>query len=258
MKFKFALVDGVRRVPEPGLLGKCPIYGHPMVAKCGKIRTHHWAHLGSPSCDPWWENESEWHRAWKGHFPEEWQEVIHEAEQGEKHIADVKTAREWVIEFQRSPIKPEERDSREVFYKKLIWVVDGTRRKKDWAQFLKALDSGPAVSAFPSMRRILSDECALLREWSSSASRVFFDFGVGGTIWWLLSKGVGKPVYVMPFPSTQFISNHLGQTDQFDELEKLAEGLAVNTERLLAQSRSAPPQGFQGYVGRRNFHRRRF
>lgn len=258
MKFKFALVDGVRRMPEPRLFGKCPIYGHPMIAKCGKIRVHHWAHQGSPLCDPWWENESEWHRAWKGHFPEEWQEVIHASEQGEKHIADVKTAREWVLEFQRSPIKLEERHSREAFYKKLIWVVDGTRRKRDGAQFFKALNSGSTVTAFPAMRRIIADECALLREWSSSASRVFFDFGEGGRIWWLLSKGAGKPVYAMPFPCAQFINNHLGQTNEFDELEKLAEGLAVNTERLLTQSRSAPLLGFQRYAGRRNFRQRRF
>lgn len=255
---KFALIDGVRRVPEPGLSGQCPIFGHPMVAKCGQIRVHHWAHQGSPSCDPWWENESEWHRAWKGHFPEEWQEVIHEAEQGEKHIADVKTAREWVIEFQRSPIKPEERRSREAFYKKMIWVVDGTRRKRDWAQFLQALNSGQVVKAFPNMRRIIVDECALLREWSSSASRVFFDFREGGIIWWLLSKGVGKPVYVMPFPNTEFINKHLGQTNEFDELEKMAEGLAVNTERLLAMPQSAALPHFQGYMGRRNFRPRRF
>lgn len=253
---KFALVDGVRRAPETGLSGKCPIFGHPMVAKCGTIRIHHWAHQGSPSCDPWWENESDWHRAWKGHFPEEWQEVIHEAAHGEKHVADVKTPRDWVIEFQRSPIKPEERHSREAFYKKLVWVVDGTRRKRDRDQFLKTFNSGAPVKAYPNMRRITADECALLREWSSSASRVFLDFGEGGIIWWLLGKGVGKPIYVMPFPSIQFISNHLGQTNEFDELERLAEGLAVNTERLMTQPRPTPLDHFQTYLVRNSRRRR--
>lgn len=255
---KFALVDGVRRLPEPRLSGECPIYGHPMIAKCGTRRAHHWAHQGSPSCDPWWENETDWHRAWKEHFPDEWQEVIHVAEQGEKHIADVKTARGWVLEFQHSPITPEERLSREAFYKQLIWVVDGTRRKRDRAQFLQALNSGAPVKAYPSMRRIFTDECALLREWSSSASRVFFDFREGGTVWWLLGKSAGKPVYAMPFPSIEFIKKHLEQTDEFDKLEKLAEDLAVNTERLLAQSRSAPFPSLQRYAGRRIFRPRRF
>ncbi len=253
MKFKFALVDGIRRLPEPKLLGKCPIYGHPMIAKCGTRKVHHWAHKGSFPCDPWWENETEWHRTWKEHFPADWQEVIHEAEQGEKHIADVKTSREWVLEFQHSPIKPEERHSREAFYKQLIWVVDGTRRKRDRTQFLQALNSGQVVKKFPNMRRIVTDECALLREWSSSTSRVFFDFREGGIIWWLLGKGAGKPVYVMPFPNTEFINKHLGQTNEFDEIEKMAEGLAVNTEKLLTLPHSAPLPSFQGYRGRRNF-----
>lgn len=254
---KFALVDGIRRLPEPRLLGTCPIYSHPMIAKCGTIRVHHWAHQGSPSCDPWWENETAWHRVWKGHFPEDWQEVIQESEQGEKHIADVKTARGWVLEFQHSPINPEERHSREAFYKQLIWVVDGTRRKKDRAQFSQALNSGQVVKAFPKMRRIIADECVLVREWSSSASRVFLDFREGGTVWWLLGKGVGKPVYVMPFPNIDFINKHLGQTNEFDELEKMAEGLAVNTERLLTMHRSAPVPSFRGYRERRNFRSRR-
>lgn len=254
---KFALVDNVRRLPEPGLFGGCPIYGHLMIAKCGAIRVHHWAHQGNPSCDPWWENETEWHRAWKEHFPDAWQEVIHVAE-SEKHIADVKTTRGWVLEFQHSPIKPEERRSREVFYKQLIWVVDGTRRKRDRAQFLQALDSGASVKAYPSMRRISTDECALLREWSSSTSRVFFDFREDGIIWWLLGKGAGKPVYAMPLSSIEFIKKHLDPADDFDKLEKLAEGIAVNTERLMAQSHSAPLQGFQRYASRRNFRPRRF
>jgi len=230
---KFALVDGHRREAAPGLSGTCPLRGCSLIAKCGEIRVWHWAHQGSLSCDPWWETETEWHRSWKGQFPGEWQEFPHQDEQGEKHIADVKTNRGWAIEFQHSYIKPEERRSREAFYKKLIWVVDGTRRKRDAAQFFRAVNSGPTVKAYPNMRRIFADECALLREWSGSASRVFFDFREGERIWWLLSKGVDKPVYIMPFPSNTFIKNHLGQTNEFEELEQLAEGLALNTERLL-------------------------
>ena len=254
MKFKFALVDGVRRVPEPGLSGKCP-FDHPMVAKCGKKRMRHWAHKGSPPCDPWWENESAWHRAWKEHFPEEWQEVRHEGEQGETHIADVKTAREWVIEFQRSPIKPEERHLREAFYKKLIWVVDGTYRKRGVLQFNTALQAGKQVG--PLVRLVFADECALLREWSSSTSLVFIDFGEISRIWWLLNKGAGKPVYVMPFPRAQFIESHRGQANEFDDLPKQIEVLITEYELHLTRIRSAPPQILPGYASRRTFRPRR-
>jgi competence protein CoiA len=47
-----------------------------------------------------------------------------------KHIADVRTIGGWVIEFQHSTLNPDERRSREKFYQRLIWVVDGTKRKE--------------------------------------------------------------------------------------------------------------------------------
>ena len=104
---KFALINGQRQEAKPNLSGECLACGQPMIAKCGEVKIWHWAHKGRCTCDPWWENETEWHRTWKGLFPESWQEVIHQADDGERHIADVKTDRGWVIEFQHSFIKPE-------------------------------------------------------------------------------------------------------------------------------------------------------
>ena len=39
---------------------------------------------------------------------QDWQEVVHVADDGEKHIADVKTPSGLVIEFQHSYIAPDE------------------------------------------------------------------------------------------------------------------------------------------------------
>ncbi len=89
---KFALVDEIRCEAQPSLRGNCPACDHPMVAKCGEVKIWHWAHKSRRLCDPWWENETEWHRDWKNQFPVQWQEDVHKAENGEKHIADVKTA----------------------------------------------------------------------------------------------------------------------------------------------------------------------
>lgn len=96
---KFALVDGTRLEAQPKLSAKCPICSDPMVSKCGKVRIWHWAHQGTLPCDPWWENETEWHRNWKGQFPINWQEFVYRAENGEKHVADVRTDHGWVIEY---------------------------------------------------------------------------------------------------------------------------------------------------------------
>lgn len=136
---KFALVNGEKVEATKGAKGVCSSCGSELIAKCGEVKVNHWAHKGNRNCDPWWENETEWHRSWKNNFPKEWQEVVHFDEtSGEKHIADVKTAEEWVLEFQFSLIKPDERRSRNKFYGNLAWVVNGVRRKRDIHQLEKA------------------------------------------------------------------------------------------------------------------------
>jgi len=184
---KFALVNGQRQEPQPNLSGECPGCGNPMIARCGEVRVWHWAHRGRRHCDLWWENETKWHRDWKGQFPVDWQEIVHHAEDGELHIADVKTDADWVIEFQHSYIKPEERRSRERFYPKLIWVVDGLRRKRDKAGFQRAWDHHYTRSQSEDSpgRVVWSDEGALLRDWAGSRAHVFFDLGDEQALWWL-------------------------------------------------------------------------
>jgi competence protein CoiA len=173
---KFSLVDGQRREAEPELRGECPACGQATIAKCGQVKVRHWAHKGRLTCDPWWENETEWHRAWKGNFPEDWQEIVQRADDGEKHVADVKTDQGWVIEFQHSHLKPEERQARDAFYSpKFVWVVDGTRRKRDFKQFIEVIKSGrPVSSAFSLISRQLLNGCAVLNDWVDSQSFVFF------------------------------------------------------------------------------------
>ena len=136
---KYALICGKKTEATKGAIGFCPGCGSEMIAKCGEVKINHWAHKGTRHCDQWWENETEWHRSWKGHFPIEWQEVVHKADDGEKHIADVKTERGWTIEFQHSLLNPEERRSRDAFYPNLVWVVDGMKRVNDIKQFERAL-----------------------------------------------------------------------------------------------------------------------
>jgi competence protein CoiA len=124
---KFANVAGERVAAFPEAGGTCCFCNARMIAKCGDKLAWHWAHMPRPKCDPWWENETDWHRAWKNHFPQEWQEVVQvDAETGERHIADVKTRCGVVIEFQNSPMTKRELDSREQFYKSVLWVVNAS------------------------------------------------------------------------------------------------------------------------------------
>jgi len=115
-----------------GSRGSCPICGAVVIAKCGPRVLHHWAHARHRSCDPWWENETPWHRAWKNLFPETCREVSHIASDGEIHRADIKTPTGIYIEFQHSALTDAERLSRELFYGNLVWVIDGRSFRKNF------------------------------------------------------------------------------------------------------------------------------
>ena len=171
-------------------------------------------------------------------FPKDWHEHIDHAESGEKHIADVKTNQGWVLEFQHSKIDPDERKAREAFYRKLIWIVDGARRKSDKSQFFKAWNDGELVDKELKMRRIsLPNKCALLRDWADRRVPVFFDFSwcdesedeqlslihySGGNKLedaqlWCLIRVIDGMEYVVPFPRANLVIYHSPQAPRTDQ-----------------------------------------
>ena len=222
---KFAMLDGNRIEATKGAVGTCQVCTSPLVAKCGEVRLHHWAHKTKINCDHWWENETEWHRNWKGKFPTEWQEIIHFAHNGDKHIADVKTNLNWVLEFQHSHIDPVERRARNDFYKKLCWVVDGMRRKNDKAKFDKAIaDSEMVLPKFEVSKLRRPRDCRIITEWQDETSLVFLDFQDPNSnmnnrdLWLLFPKFPNGEVYVAPMPRTDFVELH--KNGQFDHLRE--------------------------------------
>ncbi len=205
--------ENVRSVPAPGLRGSCPVCARTVIAKCGTQRVHHWAHIGQRVCDQWWEPETQWHRTWKLRFPEAWHECILHDPKGEKHIADVRTPDGVVIEFQHSHLRAEERDAREVFYRDMIWVVDGARLRRDLPRFiegardLKSVGKGVFVHRFPNE--------LFPKSWLGCAAPVFFDFGappdsaaaaiLQGCLWCLLPQMRDQAV-VLKITREAFIS----------------------------------------------------
>jgi hypothetical protein len=246
---KYALIDGQRQEAQPNLKGVCVGCGSPTLARCGEIRVNHWAHQGKRRCDLWWENETEWHRAWKNKFPSEWQEIIHYADDGEKHISDVKTDHGWFLEFQHSQIKPEERRSREDFYQKLIWVVDGKRRVRDEKQFLEAVRQSRGNwidnNKYPELHSLLHPEGALLRDWMTSTSHVFFDFG-GDDLWGLLPQSNDGWALILPITRRQFIEFH---TDGLESGENMFDIFFKNYDIKPPEKLSMPPKTPMSNVG---------
>jgi competence protein CoiA len=173
---KYALNNGNRVEAVKGSKGVCSNCGAELIAKCGQIKIHHWAHKGDRNCDPWWENQTEWHRSWKNNYPANWQEnIFTDKLTGEKHIADIRTIHGLVIEFQHSHINLIERIAREKFYKTIVWVVDGTRLKRDYPRFLKEKTNFIPTN-IPGVFRIKFIEECFPTAWVGSSVLVVFDF----------------------------------------------------------------------------------
>lgn len=229
---KYALVNGQKTEAQQGLRGTCVHCQSETIAKCGAERIKHWAHKSKTSCDPWWENETEWHRAWKKYFPKDWQEISHfDSKNEEKHIADIKTDKGFVIEFQYSPIKADEIKSREDFYKNMVWVVDGTRLPRDYQRFCKGSnDFAPATghASFSSSNwegvflTYFPEEC-FPKRWLTSSVPVYFDFqGIApleqpdeksAFLWGLLPGDIGGWSVVVKLRRKDFIERSLTAPD---------------------------------------------
>ncbi len=199
----FALINNNRVEAQPQLQGLCTCCFQPVIAKCGTRKIWHWAHKSKTDCDNWWETETEWHRAWKSNYPMEWQEIsLVDESTSEKHIADVRTPHNLVIEFQHSHIDPQERTSREKFYKNMVWIVDGTRLKRDYSRFLKGRKNSFENTIFyqtenPKIFRVDLIDWCLPSAWLESSVPIIFDFLGHGFL--DDEEGLRSPLYCL-FP----------------------------------------------------------
>jgi competence protein CoiA len=245
---QYALVNGERQEARRGLTGKCELHGCPVIAKCGEVNIWHWAHIGKLICDPWRENQTEWHRAWKGRFPKECQEITHFAKNGEKHIADVKTAQAYVIEFQHSHLDPKERVIRETFYQNMIWVVDGTRLKKDYPRFLEGRKNFTPTPQKGIFLVHFPEEC-FPSAWVESSVEVIFDFQgslptdpqdwMRNILWCLLPGRARRRAVVIAVSRQDFVSTAMKQPrllpDPAHELVSAFDKLLTEQEELREQ-----------------------
>ena len=248
-----AEVEGKRCKATKGAKGICPYCKSEVIAKCGEQKIAHWAHKASKECDSWHDKETEWHLMWKNYFPESWQEIIkYDQITGEKHIADVCTEKGFTLEFQHSPIKPEERQSRENFYKNMNWVVDGTRLKNDFKRFENILDNVSVASILTPILLANQNkikvgdiivvhraEDILPKNWLNSSVPVVFDFkglnqidnptDIRHSIFCLLPLKNGSERYAIQVPIQIFVDNaktgawEFFVNSQITELKKIIE-----------------------------------
>lgn len=269
---RYALINNKAVEAEAGLKGFCRGCGQPVIAKCGTIRIHHWAHQTTKMCDNWWEPETEWHRNWKNNFPKEWQEVfLPDIQTQENHIADVCTIHGLVIELQHSHIDPQERISREKFYKNMVWVVDCTRLRYDYPRFTKGLQHLVATKE-PGIFRVNCAESCFPSTWLNCSVPVLFDFqgdgqlddplGLRIPLYCLFPVRIGTSVEVAKIPRGAFVKNALNgewiarTTQRINRLTQEQKKWQINDKMLrlswqLQEIAILRFQALQGYRKRR-------
>jgi hypothetical protein len=118
-----ANVEGKKQLPFPKGRGTCPCCGGLLIAKCGQIVTHHWAHDAKDDCDPWSEPIGPWHLWWQNLVRMDFVEVTRGP-----HRADIVGNGNVVIELQHSSISAEDIEAREAYYGNMAWLFDATQR----------------------------------------------------------------------------------------------------------------------------------
>lgn len=175
---KFAIVgNNKHQRPTKGVKGFCPVCGEEVLAKCGNIKAHYWSHLANSKC-VYKGNKGEWHLSWQNEFPDDWQEVLLiNPENGEKNLADVRSPKGFILEFQHSHIKEEEKTAREQFYKNMCWVVDGLNWIKIRSYFENRYKDKAEENIVEKFQIDRYDyETIFSFVWASSAVPIFYDF----------------------------------------------------------------------------------
>jgi competence protein CoiA len=186
----FAIVNGEKVEAEPKTTGICPLCERMVFSKCGEINVWHWAHSNDESCDSWYEPETEWHKKWKFIFGKENCEIVISKE-GVRHIADIQTKENVIIELQNSPIQKPIIYKRETFYgKQMIWIINGKPFKENFQIYKSQLKEdeeynrryNPLSSQYGVVNNDHKNEFDFLwrrcrKSWHGVQRHIYIDFG---------------------------------------------------------------------------------
>jgi competence CoiA-like predicted nuclease len=122
---------GEKILPTKNGRAFCPFCNGAVIARCGEIYYHHWAHRSYKGCDEWHEPESDWHLNWKSMFPKQNVEVTI-TKHGKRHRADIMGNNGRIIELQHSPISTTVIRERESFYENMLWIFDWSPKQDEF------------------------------------------------------------------------------------------------------------------------------
>ncbi len=204
----WAIVENEKIEAKPGTSGVCPLCEGNVFSKCGEVYVWHWAHYKDKNCDRWYEPETFWHHHWKMTFGKENAEVVIKTN-SKRHIADILTKENLVIELQNSPIQKPIIRQREDFYgERMLWLINGEKFKKNlivkdyWEdqdyRELKFYPRTPPnwVRSSPEIKKGINGEFFKWkhprRSWEAVQRHVFIDFGEDSLFWVIEGMGTSQ------------------------------------------------------------------
>ena len=206
----FARVNGEKILAKPNSTGKCPLCEEIVYSKCGEVKVWHWSHYKDEDCDSWYEPETEWHKNWKLIFGKDNCEIII-SKDGVRHIADIQTSDNVIIELQNSAIQKPIIRKREIFYaERMIWIVNGKHFKKNFDIYPSGHYSTQLNNddEYFRLHNPLAHQYGVVdknsyksesnfswrwsrKSWSDVQRHVFIDFGDDNLFW--VKNGMGTP-----------------------------------------------------------------
>lgn len=206
----FAIVNREKIEATPKTIGICPLCDHKVFSKCGEINVWHWAHNKDENCDSWYEPETEWHKNWKLIFGKNNCEIVI-SQNNVRHIADIRTQDNVIIELQNSPIQKPIIRKREVFYgERMIWIINGKHFKDKFTISASKTDQflhddleyfrihSPLSSEYGDRyKKLPKDEFEFTwswcrKSWNEVQRNVFIDFGDEYLFWVKNGMGTGS------------------------------------------------------------------
>lgn len=226
----WAIVENEKIEPKPETTGECLLCKGKVYSKCGEVYVWHWAHSKDENCDHWYEPETFWHKHWKMTFGKERSE-IGIIKDGKRHIADIMSNENIVIELQNSPIQKSIIREREDFYgEQMLWLINGEEFKKNliikdyWEdQDYREMMSLPRqavrwVRRSPEIKKGSKGEFFKWkhprRSWENVQRPVFIDFGEDSLFW--VKEGMGtSQIRGIYFSKEEFIDKYGGNYEYY-------------------------------------------
>lgn len=227
---------------------------HPEMELCAGPLRKYFRHKRRSHC--YWHGykETEWHREWKSHF-DRVEVYMGDDENGSANWADAVVGENFVVEFQHSGMKEEERAAREKYYTEraggMVWIVDACTPR--YLKRLEKIELG-ACNKTPieaPYYYVHFPEEAFSELWIDRPVGVVFDYGPDKDLFYLMP---GYDQYEIGYGATspRAVGRFYKREDLIEELKTNPKQFTFTPDKIRALYRAMLEQKKREEVEARN------